>query len=76
MDTFISQEQAERLARSIRQDAARHFQNGALGSFARGQIQGQATIVYVYMEMPKWIKQGIENEIDYYCRSAIERGQK
>lgn len=75
MQTIITAELAEHIARDIRNYAAHLYQSGDFSRFARGQAQGQMTIVGVYMSFPKWIRQGIENELDFFCERAIEQGQ-
>lgn len=66
----ITADEAANTAQQIRNEVSDYYQHGALTDFARGMYQGQLTMVLVYMRPEKWIMQGIENEVAFYCRRA------
>lgn len=69
-DVTITADEAADTAQQIRNEVSDCYQHGTLTAFARGMYQGQLTMVLVYMRPEKWILQGIENEINFYCRRA------
>lgn len=75
MQTIIFEDEAISLAQTILKDARRLYLSGSLNKFARGQMQGQMTIVSIYMGAPRWIVCGIENEIDFLCKRAVNADQ-
>jgi hypothetical protein len=65
----------ERILRAVRDSTAIQYQRGNLTRFMRGYTQGQLDMLAVYADVPRWILQGIENEIMFICQRANEAGQ-
>lgn len=69
-DVTISQDRAAEIARETRNMAAIDYQRGMLREFDRGMYQGELIMVKCHMHPEEWIIQGIENELEFYCRRA------
>lgn len=70
----ISESNAESLAMSIRDEAARRFNRGMYDSFSQGLNEGQLVTIGVWMPARSWVIQGIQNELRFLRRKADMRG--